>query len=230
MIQSRLMIGINELLVLPFDALKDPDVLVAVIREVGLAPNPQRSYGPDDLYGRDSDGLLQIPREFAQLLVLLSDYPIGTVLDIGTFNGWSTALLTAYLFRWNPCLRVISIDPEQWCPESDQRELARLLPITFVRATSANYHGHRFDFCFIDADHDYSAVRADYFHVGQYARIVAFHDINDYELSPERHLDGGVPRFWHELKQCPREWATFREIIHCSPGRAYMGIGVRIRS
>jgi predicted O-methyltransferase YrrM len=225
--REKLLRATDEILAAPFDLLKDPDYLTAVIREAELFPDPRRPNSVDALSMKSVVGLLQIPRELAEFLILLSTSPIRRALEIGTYIGWTTAILTAYLYRWNPMLEVISIDPEEWCPEEQRIILTRLLPIRFARMTSAAFAGHSFDLCFIDGDHSYAGVAADYARVGRQARICAFHDANDYVPFPGNCQDDEVPRFWEELKQ--RECAIFREIFHSPPGCRVMGIGVRIR-
>lgn len=49
-----------------------------------------------------------------------------------------------------------------------------------------------FDLAFIDGDHTYAGVRADWIAYGPMAEVVAFHDINNAEW--------GVQRLWRELK------------------------------
>jgi hypothetical protein len=229
MIHPKLQWAIEEILTASFDALRDPEFLTQLLRETGLFPKLQGWQGTEGLCVTDYRGLLQLPREFAHFLAFTTSHPIRTVLDIGTFNGWSTCLMTAYLYRWNPSVHVISLDPRPWCSEGEQHGMARLLPVSFSSRTSAGFAGQRFDLCFIDGDHSYAGVRADYFHVGQYATLAVFHDINGHEPSGGHHAEGGVPRFWQELKRDSRDGAIFHEITHCPPGQASMGIGVRIR-
>ena len=75
------------------------------------------------------------------------------------------------------------------------------------------------DFLFIDGDHTYDGVRADfemYSHLVSHGGIVAFHDIADH--SPEPGCE--VSRYWNEIKQQYRH----EEIIE-DPGQGW-GIGV----
>lgn len=50
-----------------------------------------------------------------------------------------------------------------------------------------------FDLCYIDADHTLEAVTADWTNFGQWAKIVALHDI--------RAKDTAVPEFWSTIKR-----------------------------
>lgn len=79
-----------------------------------------------------------------------------------------------------------------------------------------------YDAIFIDGDHRYESVKADWENYRDMARIIAFHDIDGEGHSYKAH--GGripveVPRFWSEIKGGYRH----REIIGAERG---MGIGV----
>lgn len=54
------------------------------------------------------------------------------------------------------------------------------------------------DFCFIDADHSYAGVRADYEELAPHCAHVMFHDVLDF--SSWLTKDHGVPGFWAHLK------------------------------
>jgi len=54
-----------------------------------------------------------------------------------------------------------------------------------------------FDLIFIDGDHNYAGVKADYKLYGDMGRILAFHDINQHF----RAKAYGATKLWNELKQ-----------------------------
>ena len=66
-----------------------------------------------------------------------------------------------------------------------------------IPSCSADYKGDCYDFVFIDADHSYDAVMADYYNVGRNARVItAFHDVYAHEYDGE---NGGTVRAWNEV-------------------------------
>lgn len=91
--------------------------------------------------------------------------------------------------------------------------------------------GRPLDVLFIDGDHTYEGVRADYQMYRPLVRkggLIAFHDIvDDYQTKfgrPGLGWVGGVPKFWRELK-LESNFSTCTEFI-ANPDQDGMGIGV----
>lgn len=91
-----------------------------------------------------------------------------------------------------------------------------------------NLQGQKLDLLFIDGDHEYEGVKADfeaYRHLLREGAIVAFHDIvPDYGSSKGVKTDmwaGGVPIFWREVKNGFLTW----ELVDDSDQDAF-GIGL----
>jgi hypothetical protein len=162
-----------------------------------------------------------VPNQLAELMVYLKQFRINSYLDVGTFYGWTCSLLTAYLLRFNPALRVIALDPQHWFSHYDV--VKDILPIEYVHKTTLDFRHHRFDLAFIDGNHEYSNVRADYENVGRLAGLVAFHDCNDDYIRYCPYQSGGVPKLWGELKA---ENTNHREFFYHPEGKNVMGIGV----
>jgi hypothetical protein len=59
----------------------------------------------------------------------------------------------------------------------------------------------RFDLCFIDGDHSYNGVRADFSRIGPSCHNAMFHDIKDTSCLAAAEYSGGVPLFWQHLRQ-----------------------------
>jgi hypothetical protein len=105
-----------------------------------------------------------------------------------------------------------------------------MLNLTFhIPATSDDFAGKAFDVVFIDGDHSYEWAKRDYDNLGRHARrLCAFHDIHGQEYIPQ---NGGVFRFWRELRATVPFDAAMLEIAHAPPqeGRPralWMGIGL----
>ena len=185
----------------------------------------QSLYGADARYAlptRDNSmGLWQTPLQLAGFLIAVRDKGIRTYLDVGTFNGWTIAIVAAYLKRFG-LQRVDSVDVFALCTQAT-RDLWREydLPITYVLCPAHEILervGAAYDFAFIDANHEYESVKRDFFAYAPLARMVGFHDIHD-------HHCPGVVRWWKELRAMHPE-CVFNEFTEHPNGWDLMGIGV----
>ena len=79
---------------------------------------------------------------------------------------------------------------------------------------------------FIDGDHNYSSVKLDYENVGKNAKICVFHDIFDDFISNDISLNGGVPKFWNEIKN----EKNYIEFNSSKKIKNIMGIGVLVNN
>ena len=158
----------------------------------------------------------QYPEEITQLLKVLAQNPPRRVLEIGTAGGGTfflfarmasedalllSADLPAGLFgggypKWRGRLIQSFAGPRQ---ELHLLRADSHAPETFNRIKQL-LSGKPLDLLFIDGDHRYEGVRADF---EMYSPLVAeggligFHDIVP---GPPSEV-GGVPKFWEELKQ-----------------------------
>lgn len=203
--------------------------LLELIRHVGLVPIPEaeRTYGPDAEYINGSQqGLIQIPAEFAEWLLLLREVKPRSYLEIGCFNGASIALVAAYLRRFVPDARVVTCDI--FPAFLFHAEANAVAPIEYaVGQTSYAFRDQPFDAVFIDGDHSFEWAWADYQNVGRAAQLCALHDVNN---APYRQLHlGGVCEVWEQIKA--REAGPGVKITEhfLHPSEALMGIGVRRR-
>lgn len=226
---QRVLDAIHTLRSAPLADLRDLDWLVDLIRSVGLVPIPEaeRTYAEEAEYlNASQQGVIQLPREFARYLLLLSEHRISTYLEIGTFNGATASLAAAYLQRFNPDLRATTVD--LFPGFVFYHEVRDLLPLRYEgRATSFNFRETPpFDAVFIDGDHSFEWAWADFQNVGRAAKICAFHDVNN---APYLELElGGVPAVWEWLRKSEAAPETRFVEIFDHPAESLMGIGIKL--
>ena len=167
----------------------------------------------------------QDPQEFAGMLEIIRG--CGSLLEIGSRFGGTLRRMAEVLA---PYSRITSVD----LPMKDG---STLNPAPSLKANCLHIakSGHKvellladshdpetvrrvsdagpYDFCFIDGDHSYEGVKADWENYGPMAKIIGFHDI----INPPSQVD----RLWAELKTQYRH----KEIIF-SQDSHMLGIGV----
>lgn len=225
----KLFLGIQTIAMAPIDELRDPSKVAMLIRSVGLHFDLRGSYGSDNAFMNwKGEGLWQIPAQLAGCLVELSKHKIHSFIEIGTSKGWTSTFITAYLLRFNPDLKTVTVDP---VPQFTlYPRVSRQLPLEYAAGkTSEDFRQRPFDLAFIDGDHSYPWLVKDYENVGKNARIVMFHDINDNFVSSKTENEGGVRRFWQELRQSEAETAAFHEFLDHTDDANFMGVGLRVR-
>lgn len=178
----------------------------------------------------------QVEGEFVPFLELLRRENVTRFLEIGSRYGGSFWRIANVLPKGS---RVVSCDSNKGMGgkvgalDSLRACVERLrkqgYDAHFVKGHSQNervIHAVNklgpFDAVFIDGDHEYLGVKADWKNFGRYARITAFHDMawkkpGDY--SNAKVVE--VPRLWAELKGKYRH----EEFVDYTTG-ATMGIGV----
>lgn len=187
---------IEQLLTQPLERLRDPKFVADMVREVGLHQDPKAEalFGKHNIPYMRVDGMLQIPEQLADALIYLSDKEIIQYLEIGTFNGLTTAFITAYLTRFQPQFRCMTVDLTRKYNNTNPN-----LRIVSVLGTSDDWRGFVSDLCFIDGDHSMKWVEKDYDNVGLSARIVMFHDILEDTKIGSHPMD--VKAFWQKRKR-----------------------------
>lgn len=161
-------------------------------------------------------GLWQFPDELADLLIYLKDKNIKNFLNIGTFNAITFNFISDYLNTINKT-ECITIDPINHEKVINNNYI-------YLSTISETFVGQKYDLVFIDGDHSYVNVKKDYENVGKYSKYCVFHDINDDYIRNSSSCDGGVPRFWDEIK------IDKNFIVFDSPKKTHkvMGIGLLI--
>ncbi len=227
---ARVIAGIHKIQVAPADSLQSLEWLQQTIREVGLVPIPNSEItyeGEGDHLNSSQQGLIQLPREFARWLMLVATHRPATYLEVGTFNGATACIATAFLQRFNTAFSATTIDV--WPAFFFHHEVRDLIPLRYVVGkTSFDFAAEKFDAVFIDGDHSFEWAWADYQNIGRTAKICGLHDVNN---APYRELAmGGVCGAWKLIKRDEAgAGVTFTEIFD-HPSRDIMGIGVRERT
>jgi cephalosporin hydroxylase len=168
--------------------------------------------------------MYQNPWEFEQLLSVVGDLDPRAILEVGTMFGGTLR------FWIKLADHVVAVDDQMRDPETlmlwanvfgttlDQLQGDSHDPEIVEKAQELG----PYDFVFIDADHTFASVEADWVNYGQMVvngGAVAFHDI-----LPRPGY--GVSELWTMIKQGPRRWI---EICHNEtlPGNeGPCGIGV----
>ncbi len=200
--------------------LRDRSFLLSCVLQSGLAYKDWRGLAAFTEAMNPVDyGMLQVPTEFADYLLLAAAGRPASAIEIGVYRGATAYFAAAYLSRLNPDLVYTAVDVVDHLVDFDY--FAAILPIVKAApATSGHFAGQSFDLAFIDGSHTYDDSRRDWLHVGRSSSVVAFHDINGAEYDSE---NGGIRRTWAELKL---QYRTTRTIIEVSHVSGWMGIGM----
>jgi predicted O-methyltransferase YrrM len=167
--------------------------------------------------------------EFSGLIRILSERELNVVLEIGTAHGgtyWTWCRLAT------PTAHLVSIDfPEnaEWTARLRSYSRPRQTQ-TLIRADSHDPQTVRsldelngsVDLLFIDGDHSYEGVRADFENYAPFVRpggLIAFHDVDS-----ANHPDSQVDRLWAQLRDLYDTRELIDEVNEEQSGR--YGIGV----
>lgn len=170
----------------------------------------------------------QDPWELEQLLELVKGRE--SLLEVGSCFGGTLKRMANQLAEG---ALVVSVDlpvddtPKHLEPQASLKDACKRISLTgrHVELFVGDSHAEKviagvkrfapFEFGFIDGDHSYAGVKADWENYGPMCKVVGFHDI----AGPVE----GCTRFWQELK---RQHPRTREIIN--PGKGF-GIGIVFR-
>jgi predicted O-methyltransferase YrrM len=182
---------------------------------------------------------LQIRAEMETLLTKLTERKIRVMLEIGTAQGGTLYLFTRIL---NSDAEIVSLDLPDGDFVGSYPSYKKAFYASFARdnqrifLVKANSHekssletvksileGKKLDFLFIDGDHSYEGVQADFKMYGPLVReggLIAFHDICQ-SRGTGLEYSGTVFKFWKET----RKMYPYEEIIN-NPNQDGYGIGI----
>lgn len=224
----------------PLDRLKDPSYLEhELLPHLGLN-NDFLHQIPRRLHPHTGKGLLhwQVPNQFGEYLVKLSECRIESYLEIGIRHGGTFVITIEYLDRFTPIRRAVGIDLGE-PSDSIQQYAASRSGVTVRKADSHSDEfaafiraSEPFDLVLIDGDHSEEGCREDFELVIEKSRIVVFHDIVSHPVP-------GVGKVWQEVKDTHASDFDFFEYTEQYPvgeypdgerdaGRELFGIGVAV--
>lgn len=203
------------------DKIRDREWLRSRLFDYGFFPFFKLAKEPQQGVTWSTVGILQVPDEFVDFCRFLIDHRFNNAIEIGVAAGASSYIMAALMYRNNPGMVYDMVDIKSSL--SGFEEVSKIIPSLHkeIPRTSDDFRGKVYDFCFIDADHSYEGMMADWNNVGRYAKqLVVFHDIYAHEYD---HLNGGTVRGWQEIKETVgreniREFSKF-------PNK-WMGIGI----
>lgn len=183
-------------------------------------------------------GAMQKQEELSSFLDVLSKARIHNILEIGAGNGGTSWAFSKLCHSFN----LLSIDKPDGQWGNNRGGPSEQIVNHITTYSNCNYQLIRkdskdpllleflqlklreFDLLFIDGDHSYEGVKADFNNYSPFVRsggIIAFHDICEH--APETGCE--VKRFWDELN--PDDFEAKREII--SEPTTWGGIGYVIK-
>jgi predicted O-methyltransferase YrrM len=173
-------------------------------------------------------GATQKLRELAKFGRFLRGREMGTVVELGSERG-GTLWMWSALAASDALIISVDLDRPSVLPARGSQIVEFVQGNSHDRSTRARVEqvlqGKPIDLLFIDADHGYESVRADYELFAPLVRpggVIGFHDI----LTPH---PSEVGRYWNELKRenrhRAREFVDHRDVRSRGRG-AWGGIGV----
>jgi len=161
----------------------------------------------------------QVPEDMLWLLRYLQEQQFHSLLEIGSRTGFMLRAMTVACGRKTKA-RAIDISNECGLTDivSDLNKHGYDADCLIADSHSKAAidwakHNGSYEFVFIDGDHEYDGVKADWVSYREFGKVVGFHDIVGWDCP-------GVQRLWKEIKA---QGYTTRETHYFDN---YMGIGL----
>ena len=209
---------------LPISSLSDCDILQKIIiNNIGIRLNSKTLRLPEyypTLYGGLK--MKQYPYEMAKLLCFLFErkHEINSYIEIGAERGGTFFTIDSFMQTINPNFKSsIAIDRSSQIMRNGFVKYAAIHKnCRFYKMNSQRFiPDSKYDLCFIDGDHSYAGVKADFEKIKGYSRYIVFHDI----ACTLPHIE--VKNFWNEIK----DKYEHQEFVFNHPDfPVQMGIGV----
>jgi hypothetical protein len=150
--------------------------------------------------------LWQYPKQFAPYLIRLLEINPSSYLEIGISHGGSFIITCEYLRRFKRLHRCVAIDPYLSPAIEEYRDLRDEVVWIGDRSTSTaalkELASRRWDYVFVDGDHDFEAVWADYENGSRHSKYIGFQNIVS-DTCP------GVTRMWRKISRERPELVVF---------------------
>ena len=166
------------------------------------------------------------PNELAVGLAFVEHHRPGTILDIGTGNGWTTLLLAAVAQRHNPNARVVSVDPDASQLRGETKEAAKLAGLN-IEWHTGNVDSLKarasYDLTVMDgAMHDRVRLQKDWL-TARRSRLIWMHDIANPFVGWQN-----APWFWGDrVGRLNTNRESVRMVIESGPdGSPRLGLGL----
>jgi hypothetical protein len=174
---------------------------------------------------------IQIKEELEWYLRFVLRNNVRSMLNFGVERGGTELLIAQRYQKLGRPLALTGIDflPIEFTHEHNQTIIDNfdLVTYNYIQADLRNLPKYltlgRYDLVFVDADHTYDSVKADYELALRHARrFIAFHDIVDSPFC--RSVGCYVSQLWNELKQEYKE--TWEITQMAGDERGQFGIGI----
>jgi hypothetical protein len=150
-------------------------------------------------------GIEQNPHELATFLVRMQELDVSSCLEIGTGYKGGLSRFLAHDMGWQ--VTSVDVNPYHHVFEG----------VHYVVSDKRVQFNEPFDLVFVDGDHNYDSVKADYEHYQQFAKeVIAFHDVAGLRDC------GGSNDFWLEAFNNPSNQFYAYEVFD---SKNYAGIG-----